>query len=123
MSAGTTINGVEIPAITNIDRSESKPWEEINLVDKSKNIVFREASETQTINIDFVLAKPIHSQNKNVEKQREDIKSLTSTDYQNNDINYKDVSGKLVVESVDIPEDSGMDTIREGTISGYIIQS
>lgn len=122
MSAGTTINGVEIPAITNIDRGKSKPWEEINLVDKDKNIIFREASKTTQVSIDIVLIQSLHSQNKNVEKQREEIKSLTTTDYQNNDINYKDISGKLAVESVDIPEDSANDTIRQGTISGYIIE-
>jgi hypothetical protein len=122
MSAGTTINGVEIPVITSIDRNDGKPWEEINLVDKDKNIVFREASQTTQVSINFVLIKSLHSQNKNVEKQRKDIKSLTTTDYQNNQIDYNDISGKLSVESVDIPEESSNDTIRQGTINGYIIE-
>lgn len=120
MSAGTTIGNVEIPVITNIDRSESRNWDEINLVDKNKNILFGEEVQAETISIDIVLIKSLHSQGNSVERQRQDIKDLIDNDYSQNDINYKDISGKMVIESVDIPKSSDSRNLIQGNISGYL---
>lgn len=121
MSAGTTIGTIEIPVINNIERSKGSEWEEINLVDKDSNIVFSGERSVESITINFTLVESLHSENKNVELQRQDVKGLADTDYQNNSINYKDVSGNLVVESVDIPESSDIQGIREGSLNGYLI--
>jgi len=121
MSAGTTIGTVEIPVINNIERSKGSEWEEINLVDKDSNILLSGERSSESITINFTLVKSLHSSNKDVELQRQDVKSLEDEDYQGNSINYKDVNGNLVVESVDIPESSEIQGIREGSLNGYLI--
>jgi hypothetical protein len=121
MSAGTTIGSVEIPVVTNIDRSESRGWKEINLVDKDKTILFGQEIQAKSISIDIVLIESLHSQNKPIERQRQDIKDLIDNDYTQNDINYKDISGKIVIESVDIPKTSDTRNLIQGNISGYLL--
>lgn len=121
MSAGTIIGSVEIPVVTNISRSESRGWKEINLVDKDKNILFGQEVEAEPISIDIVLLKSLHSQGKSVERQRQDIKELVNNDYTQNDIKYKDISGNLVIESVDIPKSSDTRNLIQGNISGYLV--
>lgn len=119
---GTTINGVEIPAITNISRSKSKSWEEIDLIGKDQNFVFQEPETTEDIQIDFVLNKTVHSQSKTLEAQIADVKSLRNNDPSNNTINYLDIDGHLQIESIDLPEEAGSNVLITGTISGYLIE-
>lgn len=121
MSAGTSIGSVEIPVVTNIDRSETREWEEINLVEENKNILFGQEIQAKSISIDIVLIESLHSQNKSIERQRQDMKDLIDNDYTQNNINYKDISGNLVIESVDIPESSDTKKLIEGSISGYLV--
>lgn len=121
MSAGTTIGTVEIPAILNVERGNSSPWTEINLVDKDDNVVLKEERQAEEISINFALIKSLHSSNKDVEKQRQDVKSLIDNDPQDNSIDYMDVSGDLVIESINIPESSDLSTYREGSIDGFLI--
>jgi len=121
MNAGTTIGSTEITAILNIERGNSSPWSELNLVDKEENLVYKQAKEAESISIDVALVEHLHSQGKSVEDQRQDLKELINNSPSNNSIDYKDVSGNLVIESVDIPESSDLPTYREGTISGFLI--
>jgi hypothetical protein len=121
MNAGTTIGSVEITSILNIERGNSSPWSEINLVDKDENLIYKEAREAESISIDVALIEHLHSQGKNVEQQRQDLKSLIKNSPSDNSIDYKDVSGDLVIESVDVPESSDLPTYREGSISGFLI--
>jgi hypothetical protein len=123
MNAGTTIGNVEITSILNIERGSNSPWSEINLVDKDENLMYKEAREAESISIEVALVEQLHSQGKNVEKQRQDLKSLIDNSPSDNSIDYKDVSGDLVIESVDIPESSDLSTYREGSISGFLISN
>ena len=115
-------NAVEIPVVTSIETTESSEWEEIDLVDKEKNLLFKGLdNNVQDITINFTLSKQAHSSGKNVELQREDVKTLKENTAEQNDFSYGDSSGKLLIESIDIPESSTERNMRNGSISGKLI--
>lgn len=115
-------NAVEIPAVTSIETTESSEWEEIDLVDKERNLLFKGLdNNVQDITINFTLSKQTHSSSKNVELQREDVKTLKENTAEQNDFSYGDSSGKLLIESIDIPESSTERNMRNGSISGKLI--
>jgi len=115
-------NAVEIPAITSIETTESSEWEEIDLVDKEKNLLFKGLdNNVQDITINFILSKQAHSSSKDVEIQRKDVKTLEENAAEQNDFSYGDSSGKILIESIDIAESSTERNIRNGSISGKLI--
>jgi len=115
-------NAVEIPAITSIETTESSEWEEIDLVDKEKNLLFKGlGNNVQDITINFTLSKQAHSSSKDVEIQRKDVKTLEENTAKQNDFSYGDSSGKILIESIDFPESSTERNIRNGSISGKLI--
>lgn len=121
MSAGTTINGVEIPAITAINESGGVEVEEIDLVDKEKNLIFKGVEEINEIEISFVLTPILHSSSYSLEKQRQRVKTLENSPYTENNFSYMDYEGQLVIEGIDLPESGESQVLIEGSIQGFLI--
>lgn len=117
------IGSVPIATINEIQLSSEVEVEEMDIVGEDSNFVIVGENLSDDIEISYTLTKQNHHpENADIEEQREDIKSLISEDAKNNSIRYGDeLEGFVSVEDTDISEDSNLQTIREGTISGKFL--
>lgn len=112
------IGDTVIPIITDVETDDSSEQEEIDLVgEDNSNFLVSGAKSAKGIEINFVLNKMVHPDDKSLEEQRSDVKQLARRHYEQNRFEYGDFDGYLVVETVSFPEQGGS-ALREGTISG-----
>lgn len=108
----TTINGVEI--------TDSRNDSDIEMLENDR-LLFEEERNISEITIEFTLVKSLHSENKIVEEQRKDVKTLAENKVTLNDFSYGPLSGYISITDVSVPEVADSDTIRQGTITGYFL--
>jgi len=112
------IGDIPITSVQQVDISESKSVEEVDLAEKDQNIVFLGEEAPPEIEIDFTLVENIHPEKLEVESQVSEIENLQNKDVEENSITFGDFNGAIAIESISIPEDSDKLTLREGKIQG-----
>jgi len=110
------IGNIPISSIQEVDISESQETDEMDIVDKSSNILFTGDNEGRNISIDFTLVKEDHPEGLDVEEQRDDLKGLASNDVSDNYFQYNDTEYFLSIEDISFPEEPTVQNIREGVI-------
>ena len=114
------IGNVELTTINSVDISDSREDKDIELLEDER-LLFENERNISEITIEFTLVESLHSDNKIVEEQRKEVKTLTRKTASLNDFAYGPLSGFISVTDVSIPEASASDTIRQGMITGYFL--
>lgn len=116
------IGNVPVASIQNVSLSRTQGKTEIDIVDKDSNIVIYGSDEGYEIQIDFTLLKQLHPQQKPIEEQKTEIKSLVENKYSDNDFVYgKLIGGFVLLNEVSLPESSDSSNIIVGTTSGLYL--
>lgn len=109
-----SIGDTYIGHITNLDSESVKTVSEVEVVDRESPVLYVEESPLESLTIDIALV--IEDGKPPLEEQRDAVKALVKSNLKDNDFAYMDWYGYLSIESVDIPRDSDVQTVRFGTI-------
>ena len=109
------IGEIEIPIVSDI--IPSKEAEATEIKSDIENVVVKHHSKVQTIVFIGFLNEEVHSENKTIEEQKIDIKKLRTNSVEENSINYKDLKGHLLVEEVDLNDNSDSKIVKEVEIT------
>ena len=115
------IGNTPVSVFEEISIQSGSEFDEIDLIDKNKNIVLIGDEEGYNIDIDFSLIEDIHPENESIESQRSNVKELASQEASNNFIRTDKLDGWLSIESISFPEDSELRNLRNGVISGIYL--
>lgn len=115
------IDDIPLPSVEEISNSLSRETDEIELDKPDSKIVVGGSQEAEEIEISFVLSEKIHPERKNIYKQRDDLKSLTSSDASHKDFTYEDLEGYLSVEDVSLSESGSTSNLREASIQAIYL--
>ena len=104
------IGNFELPIVYDVEELDSASVDEVpTLPPRSKdleNVAIKHESGMKTIVIYGFLNPHLHSSNKSLSDQKEDIRDLRKTDVSQNSINYKHYKGHLLIEEVNVVENS-----------------
>jgi hypothetical protein len=114
------IGPVELTTINSVAITDSRNDDDIEIL-KNDRLLFEEERNISKILIEFSLVEGLHSDDKIVEEQRKDVKTLAENKAPLNDFSYGPLSGYISVTDVSVPEVADSDTIRQGTITGYFL--
>lgn len=109
------IGDIPLDAITSIESTTPVSQDEREIVDRDRNLVYKEDRSFEEIQIEFVL---LPAGSFSADRRREEVmKLLVDRDAVNNDFTYLDYNGHLSVHGVEIPQESSKGPIHEGTIN------
>lgn len=111
------IGDVEIATINEVSPTQEKTTEEIDALGLEDPVVSEMDPGLETLNIPVTLLKQVHSEDKSVQEQRKDVKSLLRRLAGENAFDYLDWAGWLSIEEVNVPYDEDQRNIITGTIS------
>lgn len=115
------IGGIPIASIQNVTVTNARETNEHNLLEKDKNLVLSGHRTALEIEIEGTLVQSLHPQTKTVEEQRNEVKTLSSREWKENNFSFDQYDGFLSVEEVSVPEESDSSTIRNVTITGRLL--
>jgi len=105
------IGTVELPIVSNIDEQEQSDVTEIK--SELDSIAVKHTPEVETLIISGFLNQEAHSTSKTINQQKSDLKSLRKKEKLENDINYKEYKGYLLIENISIDENTDSKIIKE----------
>jgi hypothetical protein len=110
------IGTVEIPIVSTVNPVEESELTEKRGTGNSVNSLNKHTPERTTLIINGFLNQELHSSSFSLDKQKDDLRSLTENSLVENPINYKSWKGHLILESVEIADTSDSRIITEVTL-------
>jgi len=105
------IGTVELPIVSNIDEQEQSDVSEIKSVLDS--VTIKHESQVRDLIISGFLSKEAHSNSLTIDQQKDEIKSLRLKQKKDNDIDFRNFKGYLLVQSVNVDENTDSKIIKE----------
>lgn len=113
------IGDIEIAIVGEIEETIESEVDEIKDAFKSlDNIPVKHRPSVETISITGFLNKEIHSQNLALNEQKNEVKQLRVSDVEKNSVNFMGYKGHLLVETINIDDNSDSGIIKEVEIEG-----
>jgi hypothetical protein len=105
------IGSVELPIVSNIDEQEQADVSEIK--SEIDSVAVKHDSEVRDLIISGFLNEEAHSNSLTVDQQKDEIKSLRLKEKKDNDISFRSFKGYLLVQSVNVDENTDSKIIKE----------
>jgi len=105
------IGTVELPIVSNIDEQEQADVSEIK--SELDSIAVKHESEVRDLIISGFLNQEAHSNSLTIDQQKDEIKSLRLKQKKDNDIEFRNFKGYLLVQSVNVDENTDSKIIKE----------
>jgi len=105
------IGSVELPIVSNIDEQEQADVSEIK--SEIDSVAVKHNSEVRDLIISGFLNKEVHSSSLSIDEQKDEIKSLRLKEKKDNSINFRKYKGYLLVENVNVDENTDSKVIKE----------
>lgn len=116
------IGNTIVPIVSNVNDDEQADVEEFaNLSSTSTdvdNTAVQHEPSVKTIRFDGFLNAEVHPNGLSLAEQKEAVKSLRKNDVTENGFQYRDYRGHLMVESVDLTDNSDSRIVHEVSIEG-----
>jgi hypothetical protein len=110
------IGSVEIPILAGINPVEESEVDEIRGTYNERNVAVKHETEATTLIINGFLNEEMHSSSLSINEQKNELRSLQKNELVDNDINYNEWKGHLIIESIEFIDDSDSRIITEVTI-------
>lgn len=110
------IGSVEIPILAGINPVEESEVDEIRGTYNERNVAVKHETEATTLIINGFLNEEMHSSSLSINEQKNELRSLQKNELADNDINYNEWKGHLIIESIEFIDDSDSRIITEVTI-------
>lgn len=115
------IGDTEITTINDIDPTQGKNVDEIDVVGLEDPVVVEHDEDLTELSIASTLIKQLSEGNLTVDQQREHLKALLDTCAATHSFDYLDWTGWLSISSVDVPRDASAMNIIDATIEAQFL--
>lgn len=105
------IGDVELPIVSNIDEQEQADVSEIK--SEIDSVPVKHDSQVRNLIISGFLNQETHSNGLTINEQKSDLKSLRLNQKKDNSINFRSYKGYLLVENVNVDENTDSKIIKE----------
>lgn len=110
------IGDIEIPILLTVEEGRNSEVDEITPLNKLDKVTVNHESKVTALTITGYLNQHLHSQSLTLERQRKEIKKLRNRSKLDNSFTYGDYKGYLLVEEVEIPDNSDSKIVDEVVI-------
>jgi hypothetical protein len=108
------IGDVELPIVTLVEEGETAEIDEIKDPYKKLDVVpVKHESAVNNLTITGFVNQKTHSGGLTLSEQKEELKSLRTNDILDNDIDYKDFYGLLLVDTVNLDDNPDSRIVHE----------
>jgi hypothetical protein len=108
------IGDIELPIVTLVEEGETAEIDEIKDPYKKLDVVpVKHKSAVNTLTITGFVNQKTHSDGLTLSEQKEELKSLRTNDVLDNDIDYKDFYGFLLVDTVNLDDNPDSRIVHE----------
>lgn len=116
------IGSIELPIVDSVDVTSSATVDELKPSFQEKNnsidsVPVKHEPEVDVLTIVGFVNETEHSQGTSIEQQKQNLKSLRTKGILDNDLNYKDFKGYLLVDGVDFADTNNSRIINEVEIT------
>lgn len=114
------IGSVEIPIVNAVEEVEETSVDETTPLpaksDSIDNVAVKHEPSVQTVRISGYLNEDLHSESLPIAEQKEEVKTLRTRDVTDNPFSYLDYYGYLLIENIDLTDNSDSRIVNEVTI-------